>query len=79
MYPDSVFYPLMAFFALGMLVLNFFVDRGMGRAERQSPAQGAVTATVWLIIALIGVPVLCLVSAQLSGAEDVIGVLFGGG
>jgi hypothetical protein len=55
-------------FAGLFLVLRFVANRGMDIAERRSnPATAAIGATLWLIIAFIAVPVLCLVAAALGG------------
>lgn len=78
MIPDDIFYPLMGIFVVCFFVLIALVDRGMNKAEKQSPGAGAITATIWLIIGLLGIPASCLIAMQLSGYADVLNVLFGG-
>lgn len=76
--PDNIFYPLMGVFVVCFLILIILVETGMNQAQKQSPGAGAIMATFWLLIGLLGVPVSCLVAMQLSGYADVITVLFGG-
>jgi hypothetical protein len=55
-------------FAGLFLALGAVANRGMDAAEMHpNPATAAIGATFWLILAVIALPVLCIVSALLGG------------
>jgi hypothetical protein len=62
-------------FAVLFLALRHIVNRGMDAAEQKSPTAGAGCTTFWLLVGLVGLPIIALIAAQLSGHTDVIGIL----
>lgn len=60
-------------FAAGILWVDRLAHRGFDQTERMAPAPGAISATLVLLLAIIGVMAACMLSAQISGVYDVAG------